>query len=266
MWPVLIPLLAVALVYGGICLFYYLAQERLIFVRTRLSRGYRYRFTWPFQERFIRAVDGADLHALYFPVNEPRGLVLYFHGNTGTLRRWGKRSTRFTKRGLAVLMPEYRGYGKSRGKLSEDALLADAWQWYLEALKLFPEDQVIVYGRSLGSAMAVPVASRGRPRRLILESPFAAMRDPARHHFRWLPYDQLLRYPFRNDLSIRTIQCPVHIFHGERDQVVPFTSALRLYAAIPGQVVRSFTALPDRHHNDLGRSARFHRELRQLLA
>ncbi|MBK8338531.1 MAG: alpha/beta hydrolase [Flavobacteriales bacterium] len=125
------------LLYAGVCATYYLLQERLIFVRSDLSDGYRFKFQYPFEERYVKADDGNALHALYFPVEDgtPKGVVLYFHGNTGTLRRWGRRAPRFTRQGWAVLMPDPRGYGKSRGKLSEAALLADAWTWYSELCK-----------------------------------------------------------------------------------------------------------------------------------
>ncbi|MBL8008974.1 MAG: alpha/beta fold hydrolase [Flavobacteriales bacterium] len=265
MFPWLSLLAALAVGYATLCLVYYLLQERLIFVRHPLSRRYRYRFNHPFEERWITAADGAELHGLYFPVEHARGVVLYFHGNTGTLRRWGKRAPRFTRSGYAVLMPEPRGYGKSKGKLSEEAILADALQWYDHLCTMWPEDRIVVYGRSLGSGSAVPVAAQRHPRNLVLESPFARLIDPARNYFRWLPYRLLLNYRFANDVAIRLVRCPVCIFHGERDGVVPIASALRLYASIPTTVERQMIVFPTGHHNDLARFARYHRILRALL-
>ena len=258
-------LAALAVGYTALCLVYYLLQERLIFVRHPLSRRYRYRFGHAFEERWITGCDGAELHGLYFPTENAVGVVLYFHGNTGTLRRWGKRAPRFTRSGHAVLMPEPRGYGKSKGRLSEKALLADALLWYDHLRSTWPEDRIVVYGRSLGSGSAVPVAAQRHPRTLVLESPFARLIDPARNYFRWLPYRLLLNYRFANDIAIRRVQCPVWIFHGERDGVVPIASALRLYASVLTNVERQMIVFPTGHHNDLARFARYHRILRKLL-
>ncbi|MCB0795227.1 MAG: alpha/beta fold hydrolase [Flavobacteriales bacterium] len=266
MWVAVLTVLgALALIYVGICAAYYLLQERLIFVRFPLSRDHRFKFKGTFEERFLSVEDGSELHALVFKADKPSGAILYFHGNTGTLRRWGKQARRFTRMGYEVWMPDPRGYGKSRGRLSEDALLDDAWKWYQEVLKVWPENKVVLYGRSLGSAMAVPTAARGGPRMLLLETPFAELRDPAVFYFRWIPYRLLLKYKFPNHEHIKGVRCPVYIFHGERDQVVPYASALRLYAHIPPEVQRELIRFPKGRHSDLSRFPRFGRKLRELL-
>ena len=256
-----------ALAYAGVCASYFLLQERLIFVRSELSDKYRFKFKYPFEERFLRSGDGTRLHALYFPPEDqvPKGVVLYFHGNTGTLRRWGRRAPRFTRMGWAVLMPDPREYGKSRGRLSESALLADAWTWYEELRKERPEGEIVLYGRSLGCALAIPTAGRGDPKLLLLEAPFARLVDAARNYFRWLPYGILLRYTFDNCQRIAAVRCPIYIFHGEKDAVVPFSSALRLYSCIPSDRQRELIAFPKGHHSDLARFVRFNMKLRDLL-
>jgi len=253
--------------YAGVCAAYFLLQERLIFVRGDLSDGYRFKFQYPFEERYVKADDGNALHALYFPVEEgtPKGVVLYFHGNTGTLRRWGRRAPRFTRLGWEVLMPDPRGYGKSRGKLSEAALLDDAWTWYAELSKQWPEGDIVLYGRSLGCALAIPTAGRGEPKLLVLESPFGRLVDAAHHYFRWLPYTLLLRFTFDNCQRIQAVRCPICILHGEKDAVVPFSSALRLYSCIPSDRQRELIAFPKGHHSDLARFVRFNRKIRTLL-
>ncbi|MBL7963408.1 MAG: alpha/beta fold hydrolase [Flavobacteriales bacterium] len=258
-------LVILLLAYGGLCLFYYLAQERLIFVRFRVGRKYRFHFEAPFRERWLKAPDGARLHALHFIVPEARGVVLYLHGNTGSLRRWGRFAQRFTALGFDVLMPDPRGYGKSRGELSEAALIDDARRWYAMLARHYAEAHIVVYGRSLGSGLATPVAAVNSPAALLLETPFADLLDVARHYLPILPYRWLLQYRFRNDLSIRAVRCPVWIFHGKRDTVVPYTSALKLYAAIPSGVVRELVTFPNGGHSDLGRFARYRSRLREAL-
>lgn len=265
-WPLLLwTAFAAAVLYVLICVAYWALQERFIFVRFRLRPDHVFRFALPFEEVFLEPHPGINLHALWFRVTDPRGTVLYFHGNTGSLRRWGHRAAPFTERGWNVLMVDYRGYGKSRGPLNEAALHADAARWYAWLKEREPEERIVVYGRSLGSGFAVPVAAANHPRMLLLESPFANLFDPARHQFFLLPYRWLLRYHFRNDKAIRRVHCPVYIFHGLRDPVVPYASALRLYSRIPSHVVREMITLPRGYHSDLARFGRFGRGLSRLL-
>lgn len=256
----------VLLVYAGLCLFYYLFQERFIFVRFRTRYDFRYRFEQPHEERWIDRPDGARLHAIHFAVPNPKGIVLYFHGNTGSLKRWGRRAVRFTSLGYDVLMPDPRGYGKSRGRSTEDALLKDARAWYDGLIGSWTEQQVVLYGCSLGCALAIPVAAERSPRLLLLETPFANLTDVARSYLPVLPYRLLLRYPFRNDVAVRSVRCPTYIFHGKRDQTVPYASALKLYAAIPATVLREMFTFPRGRHNDLYRFPGFRRAMARLLA
>jgi fermentation-respiration switch protein FrsA (DUF1100 family) len=258
-------LLLLVVLYAGVCFVYWWVQERFIFVRFRLSRGYRFRFKDPFEEVFLTHEEGVELHALRFTAKEAWGTVLYFHGNAGSLRRWGKQAQRFTRLGWNVVMMDYRGYGKSRGKLSEEALHADAVLWYAWLKEREPEERIVVYGRSLGSGMAIPVAAANGPRALVLESPFANLYDAARHQFFALPYRWLLRYAFRNDKAIRRITCPVYIFHGKRDPVVPYESALKLYALVPGTVHREMVSFARGFHSDLWRFKRFQRKVARIL-
>ena len=265
LWFTLYTLLALALLYGLVCLVYLWVQERFIFVRFRLTRGYRFAFPGAFEEIFLEPAPEVTLHALRFAAEGPRGTVLYFHGNAGNLKRWGKKAQRFTRQGWNVLMPDYRGFGKSRGRLSEAALHADAALWYAWLKEREPEERILVYGRSLGSGMAVPVAAANHPRALVLESPFANLYDAARHQFYLLPYRLLLRYAFRNDKAIRHVTCPVHIFHGKRDPIVPYESALRLYAAVPDTVRREMLTFGRGFHSDLWRFKRFQRKMERIL-
>lgn len=253
------------LAYVGLCLFYALFQERFIFIRFRTSLRHRYPFPGVFEERFINTLDGAKLHALYFKAVRPRGVLIYFHGNTGSVRRWGKYAQRFVRLGYDVLMPDPRGYGKSRGDLSEIALHDDAELWYQQVLKQWKEADVVVLGRSLGSGLATPLASHHAPRMLILETPFANLLEVATNYLPVLPYRLLLRYPFRNDIAMKRMACPVYILHGKFDNVVPYASALRLYSLVPSSVHREMITFPKGHHSDLPRFPRYQKFMVRVL-
>lgn len=246
----------VLLAYAGVCLFYFLFQERFIFIGFPLGRRYRFQFTTPFTEHWILRPDGARIHALWFRGTRSRETVLYFHGNTGNLRRWGRYATRFTQLGVDVVMPDPRGYGKSRGARSEEILIEDALAWF-DHVEEKAGRAPVVYGRSLGGALAVPVAADRNPPMLLLETPFANLTDVARAYLPVLPYRWLLRYPFRNDQVAMRLTCPTCIFHGTRDQVVPYTSALKLYAALPTSIQRELVTVPNGGHNDLQRYPQF---------
>ncbi len=265
MWWIWSALGIILLAYAGLCLFYYVFQERFIFIRLRTRRSYRYLFAAPHRELWLERPDGARLHALYFPAENERGTLLYFHGNTGNLKRWGRRAERFTRLGYNVLMPDPRGYGKSNGRTSEAALMADAVAWYDQATATTTATRMVVYGCSLGCALAIPVAAQREPALLLLEAPFANLTDVARSYLPILPYGLLLRYPFQNDRTIPGVRCPTYLFHGRRDQVVPYTSGLKLYAAIPANVPRELFTFPRGAHHDLYRFARFRHAMERLL-
>lgn len=253
------------LVYLGVCLFYWWFQEKFIFVRFTLPANYKFQFPQPFGEWEMQRPDGASLHALHFTVDKPKGAVLYLHGNTGSLRRWGKRAPRFTNLQHAVLMPDYRGFGKSTGKISEAALHADALAWFDRLAQEYGEANVVVYGRSLGTGLAVPVAAARAPQALVLESPYADLLDVARHYLAILPYRWLLKYRFRSEMAIKRVKCPVYIFHGKRDPIVPYSSALRLYAAIPVDVHRELISFAKGYHSDLAGYPRFRRKIKAIF-
>ncbi|HQV51437.1 MAG: alpha/beta hydrolase [Flavobacteriales bacterium] len=251
--------------YVLLCLFYFIFQERFIFVRYQLAVQEHFKFNYPFEERRISATDGSKLHGLYFTTGSPKGVVLYFHGNTGNLHQWGKVAPRFTKLGYDVLMPDYRDYGLSEGKLGAPELQSDAMKWYDFLSQQWKEEDIVIYGRSLGSGMATPVAAERRPRMLVLETPFANLYDVARYYLRILPYRLLLRYPFRNDKAMLRVQCPVYIFHGKRDTVVPYHSALKLYSLVPTTVEREMFTFEKGHHSDLAGFKRFNAQLRRIM-
>lgn len=254
-----------ALCYATLCLLYWLFQERFIFLRYDLALRYRFRFGGRYTECWLDRPDGARLHALWFKAREPKGVVLYFHGHSGNLKRWGRQAARFVALGHDVLMPDPRGYGKSTGRLSEAAVLADAVAWFDWLADQVGQKNITLYGRSLGSAFATPVAAQREPRMLLLETPFNNLIDVSWSQVPLIPYRWLIRYPFRNDVAIRSVSCPVRIFHGTRDNVVPLACALKLYAEVPPHVDREAMVIQGARHNDLYRFQQFKEALRGLL-
>jgi|TARA_R100000479_G_scaffold70100_3_gene33861 hypothetical protein len=236
--------------YVIIILGMYLLQEKLIFLPTQLPQEHTYSFEQPFTEFFLEAEDGARLNALHFKVENPKGVILYFHGNAGNLDRWGEIASFFTQFNYDVVVMDYRTYGKSTGKLSEKSLYKDAQLFYDYILKRFPENEVTVYGRSLGTTFAAYVASANNPKKLILETPFYSMTNVAKKRFPVLPVAQLLKYRFPTNTFMNKINCPVVIFHGTNDDVVPYESGKKLAKTIPKEQL-NFITVPEGGHNNL---------------
>ncbi len=228
----------------------YFLQEKMIFLPRPLAADHEYSFSESFEEFDLKAPDGGLLNALYFPVENAKGLILYYHGNAGNLDRWGKIVSYFPPQGYAVIVMDYRGYGKSQGKRNEQTLRQDALLFYQYARDLgFEEEEIIVYGRSLGASIATYVASQRQPSQLVLETPFYNLTDVAQHRFPFLPVQKLLKYRFPSDQFIKSVDCPVTIFHGTEDQVVPIDSGKKLYDAIGDNPARFYTIEGGRHNN-----------------
>ncbi len=205
-----------------------LFQDYIFFQSIPLNKDYKYHFDQTFEEINIPVGDHVLLNALHFKSNHPKGLILYFHGNRGNLSRWGKYAEDFIGLGYDVLMYDFRGYGKSNGACTEQSMYQDAVRvlnWVQINLKY---DTTIYYGRSIGTATAIVLASKYPPTKLILETPFDEIKGAM---FPWLqPLSRTFRYhySFNNMAALKNVTCPVVIFHGTDDWVVPLSSALRL--------------------------------------
>lgn len=228
----------------------YFLQEKLIFLPTELSQDYEFSFVEPHEEFFITAPDGAKLNALHFKRENPKGVVLYFHGNAGDLSRWGQITSFFVKKNYDVIVMDYRTYGKSTGKISEQALFTDAQLFYNYALTHYDETLITVYGRSLGTGIATNIASNNKPNKLLLETPYYNLMDVAKNRFSFLPLKLLLRYEFPSSEFIQKVKCPITIFHGTEDRVVPYTSGVKLFETIPIENKKMYT-IDGGHHNNL---------------
>lgn len=263
-WWVIISV-CVALVYVALAVIYYLLQERFIFVGTPLQRKYKFIIATKFDEIFLESQEGGTLHAMHIQAKESDGLILYFHGNTGNLKRWATVAEELTTYGKDVLVVDYRGFGKSQGRRTQETLYADAQLIYEHAKTLAAEKDIIVYGRSLGTGLAVKVAADNNPSRLALETPFFNMIDVGFYHFPFLPVRFLLRFPFRSDKYIPQVTCEIAIFHGTRDRVVPYKSGLKLYELISEKAQHNMVTIPRGRHSNLSNFPLFRDKMTEFL-
>jgi len=249
------------LVYTGICVLYFLFQEKFIFVPTWPHDTFSPKITTPAEEHLLATVHGGQIHYLHLKVAKPRGLVFYLHGNTGSLRRWQFMAEEISSFGFDVVVMDYRGYGLSKGTKRESWMHRDAEMVFDEVVTGYTDLPVMIYGRSLGAGFATRLASRRRITALVLETPFSNLLDIARHYLPFIPVSFLLRYHFRSDEYIRSVQSPILILHGTRDRIVPYSSALRLYrAARENQTIEMVTIVGGKH-SDLNGYPLFHSRL-----
>lgn len=238
-------------------------QEKLIFFPEKLSLDYQFTFEGRFEEVNFNTETNVVLNALHFRADSSRGLVLYFHGNAGALNTWGDVAKDFLPHHYDILIVDFRGYGKSTGKIThENQLHQDAEFIYAEMCRQYAKDKIIIYGRSLGSGMASRLAASHPPKALILETPFYSLTDLVKKLYPFLPVSQILKYHFDNASCIQKLECPVFLIHGTKDEVVPYSSSTRLAAL--GKHVKLFT-LNGGTHNNLSDFPEFHSALKNIF-
>jgi hypothetical protein len=240
----------------------YYFQNQLIFFPSHLPAKYQYRFPFDFEEINFDVDSKTQINALHFHAENPKGIVFYSHGNAGDLSGWGYVAETFLENNYDVLIYDYRSYGKSTGKISESNLYHDASYIYRELLKDYDQKDIVVYGRSIGTAIAAHVAALNNPRSLILESPYYNFRDLVRNYMPFLPA-ALLRYELRNDLLLEKIDCPVYIFHGTKDEVINYKSSVKLQKHL--KEGDELILVPGGHHNDLSNYKKYQQELSRVL-
>ena len=193
-----------------------------------------------FVEVNLIASDGSQLNGLHFRKDEPKGVVLYFHGNAGDLQGWGQVTEPFIELGYSVIIMDYRGYGKSTGKRSQELLYDDAELWFNYTKQYYKESEITVFGRSLGTTFATYVSSTSNPKKLILESPFYSVEDVAKSRFAFLPVSYLLHYKFPTNKYIDKVTCPIIIYHGTKDQVISYEQGKKLYDSFMASYGKNF--------------------------
>lgn len=248
----------------------YTTQELQIFKARTLPQDFVFKYDDPFEEVFINTANNARINALHFRTKRPKGVVLYFHGrgwHLGARKRHGLPED-FLKRGHDLFIVDYRGFGKSTGPQSEDALHKDAEASYQYLLKTYTEQEITVYGMSFGTSIATKLAANHNPKQLILEAPYLSMLDMAcrtvPHVPRWIT-SLVLKYHLRTDKFIKDVTCPIHLFHGTHDSLIPHISSKHLMKKIRKNVSATFVSIVGGDHDHLPTFSDYHRHLDHVL-
>jgi uncharacterized protein len=210
----------------------------------------------------LTASDGVHITAWYVAPQDGKPVIVYFHGNGGSLRYRVGRFKKLVGAGLGLVALEYRGYGGNPGSPSEGGLIADGEAAYAFAAARYPTKQIVLWGESLGSGVAVAIAAEKPVGRVILETPFTSAAAVAAIHYWYMPVRLLMKDQFHSDERIGRVTAPLLILHGVRDQVVPYTMGERLFelANQPKHIVRFL----DGGHEDLDADGALHAVARFL--
>ena len=250
--------------YACIMILVYLVQERFIFKPEKLKQDFIYKYDIPFKELFIDIAPGVRINGLHFYAKDALGLVLYFHGNTRSIKGWAKYAKDFYRYKYDVVLVDYRGFGKSTGRRNEREMLKDVQVVYDTLAVQYHENQIIVYGRSLGSGFATKLASDNSPRYLILDAPYYNFAKAVQRFIPILPMRFVLRYQLQTDKWIRKVNCHTYIIHGSKDWLIPISQSEKLQKLNPRKI--TLITIEGGGHNNLPSFPEYHNFLRDILA
>ncbi|MFH1615300.1 MAG: alpha/beta hydrolase [Planctomycetota bacterium] len=235
--------------YSGLGLILYFMQPTFLFSPYREVPYDPGDLGLAFEKVVFSTCDGLKLSGWYIPSGRSSVTILFCHGNGGNMAHRLDSINIFNELGVNCFIFDYRGYGSSQGKPTEEGTYMDAfaaYEWLTERKKIKAED-IIIFGRSLGGSIAAYLASKVKARSLVIESCFTSYVDIGRKFYPYMPVRMFARYSYRTIDYVRQVHCPVMIIHSRNDEVIPFEFGLELYDAAhePKKFVEIFGS-----HND----------------
>lgn len=247
-WPVFV----LFLFMSGMAfyVFYPRIENFFVFFPDRTHDSIPERFGLNYQDVFFEASDGKRLHGWFFPLPGNSPVILFCHGNAGNISQRLENVRLLVDRGLQVFIFDYRGYGKSAGRPSETGIYKDGLGAYDDLVKRIgiSPARIIVFGRSLGAAVALEVALSRKVKCLVMESAFTSTKDMAKTMFLFNVLSPLLPAHYDNLSKIPLLRVPKLFVHGREDEIVPFSMGRKLFAA--AKAPKFFYALDGAGHND----------------
>jgi len=256
-------LIYIIVVIVVLLLLVYFLQEKLIFKPEKLRQDFEFKYDIPFKELFFDIEPGVRINGLHFFREDPKGIILYLHGNTRSIKGWARYARDFYRYDYDVVLVDYRGFGKSTGKRSEREMLRDIQFVYETLSRQYPEHHILVYGRSIGSGFAAKIAADNKPRYLILDAPYYSFLKVVERFIPVLPVKLVLRYHLRTDKWIRHVNCHTYIIHGTKDWLIPIRQSERLQKLNPHKI--TLIRIAGGGHNNLPTFPEYHNFVRDIL-
>ena len=252
-------------VYALLGIAFYYLQEKILFQPWPLATNQVFKFKEPFVESNLRLDELTNYNLVQFKTKDSvtKGVVLYFHGNKGNINRYAKFAKNFTRNAYEVWMIDYPSFGKSTGQLSEVNLQEMALQLYKLARVQYKPAQIILYGKSMGTGIAAQLASIRDCKQLILETPYYSMVSLVNHYAFIYPVESILHYKFHTDQYLPKVVAPICIFHGTKDQLIPYSNAEQLKKIIKSTDL--FVTLEKGTHHNLNEFPLMQQKLDSLL-
>ncbi len=242
--------------YVGLALFMFFRQSKYLYFPSRDLGVTPATTRLPYDDVLVKTVDGETVHGWFVPAPDSRATVLFCHGNAGNIANRLDAIWRLHELGLDVCMFDYRGYGRSTGQPSETGTYRDAdavWTW-LTTTKGIAPGRIVVFGESLGGAVAAWVAEQKRPGAAILESTFTSVPEMAARLYPFLPIRWLCRIRYPTLERMPRILCPVLVAHSPDDELIPFSQGRRLFEA--AREPKTFLTLKGSHNTGREESGR----------
>lgn len=217
--------------YLALAALLFFGQERLIYFPSQSWLATPAQAGIPYEEIWLESADGVKLSGWFVPAESSRGVILFFHGNGGNISHRLESLALFHRLGWSTFIIDYRGYGQSEGRPGEQGTYLDAeaaWRYLLEEKRVRPE-QIVIFGESLGGAVAAWLAQTHSPQALILLSTFTSVPDMGAQTYPFLPIRLLARVHYNTLARLPEITCPVLIIHSPDDEVVPYSHGQKLF-------------------------------------
>lgn len=240
---------AAALVYLGLCAYYYLFQTQIIYYPSKTVTATPKDIGLAYKNLTITTGDGVKINAWYIPAPSARATVLFSHGNAGNIGNRLESIAIMHELGANVLVYDYRGFGRSEGAAGEDGTYRDAeaaWEHLTKNESIAPE-RIILWGRSLGSAVAIELATRRKAGALIVESGFTSIVAVAKQVIPYLPMALLVRHRYDSVEKVPSITIPALFIHSPDDEVIPFAQGRKLYEQ-SASTPKEFLAIKGSHN------------------
>ncbi|MGG7471390.1 alpha/beta hydrolase [Chryseobacterium arthrosphaerae] len=249
--------------YIMLCVGIYFYQEKIIFYPEKLPENYQFNFNGDFEEITIRTQDNKLLNSVLFKTQNPKGVIFYLHGNGGSIKGWGEVAKLYSSMNYDTFILDYRGCGKSEGKInSKDQLFSDIDLAYKILLRRYPENKVIILGYSVGTGPAAKLASEHNARLLILQAPYYSIEDEMEQKISFLP-KFLLKYNFETYKYLKTVESPVIIFHGDKDEIINYKASLKLKNEF--KKGDGLITLKGQHHNGITDNSDYQNSMKIIL-